>query len=190
MSDRVPAPEFSHPVRIDAVLRTSGRPVTLDADAAARAALTKRLGLLDLEKLDARLTLKPSGSRKVKVTGTVSARVVQPCVVSLEPVTTEIEAEIALRLVPEEEVTADAGLLEDEDDVQPYDGDTVDLGEIVTQTLSLHLPDFPRAPSAQWADRIEDDGDGRDRTAEDGARENPFAKLAVLKGGKDEGGKT
>ena len=65
-----------------------GRYVRLVPTEAERTAIAKRLGLLGLPSFEGKVHLRPTkgGGRGVKVTGAFSAKVVQACVVSLEPV--------------------------------------------------------------------------------------------------------
>jgi uncharacterized metal-binding protein YceD (DUF177 family) len=110
---------------------------------------------------------------RVYVTGRFEAAVDQMCVVSLEPFHDTIAGEI------EEEffLTDDPASIEvdvDEHSAEPWSADTLDLGEIVVQNLSLMLDPYPRASNAALSD-LE-----YEPAAEDTAS-GPFAALSRLK---------
>lgn len=141
-------PEFSRPVGVNTLPR-GGRTIAIEADEAERAALARRFGLLALDDFKARLTLTAGRGDTVVVTGTLTAAVVQRCVVTLDPVPAAVEDEI-------EAVFADAaGRDEAEIEVDPLAAEAeplvdgrIDLGELAAQHLSLALDPYPRAPDA------------------------------------------
>ncbi len=143
--------EFSRPFRLDS-LGHEGVTRRLEATEPERAALAKRLDLMALEHLEAVLALRWSVGGILRLDGHLSARVVQRCVVTLEPVVQEIEEDIALRFsrFAEEEIAAgdeETGL--DPDAPEPLPPEGLDLGEEVAQALSLALDPYPRAPGAE-----------------------------------------
>jgi len=143
-------PEFSRPERVDTI-GDRERPVTIEADAAERAALAKRFGLLAVESLSAALALHREASGIV-VRGRVRGRVRQACVVTDEPVEAEIDEPLALRFVTDGAPEAEEVELGAEDlDTVPLEGGAIDLGEAVAETLALGLDPFPRAPGAEAA---------------------------------------
>jgi uncharacterized metal-binding protein YceD (DUF177 family) len=166
-------PEFSRPFRLDE-LGSAPRIVTIEADAAERAALAKRFGLLAIDRLAADAQLIREGDI-VRADGTLAADVVQACVASGEPVAAAITEGFSLRFVPAghehdaEEVELEEGELDEVD----YEGGTVDLGEAAAQTLALALDPFPRAPNAD--EKLRDAGVIGEQDA------GPFAALKVLK---------
>lgn len=168
-----PAPEFSRPFRLDSL---GHEPVTrrLEAGAEERAALARRFDLLALDRLEAEVTLRWGAGGILHLQGHLSAQVVQRCVVTLEPVTQQVEEEIALRFsrfaeaeMAEEE--AETGL--DPEAPEPLPPEGLDLGEEVAQALSLGLDPYPRAPGATLDPAAGEAGQG------------PFAALAGLKPG-------
>jgi len=70
-----------------------GKPVRFDLrpDAEARVALADRLALSDLRKLRFAGELAPQGERDWRLEAHLGATVVQPCRVTLVPVTTRID---------------------------------------------------------------------------------------------------
>ncbi len=86
-----PAPEFSRAVPVES-LEDGGTVIDIEADADERAALARRFGLLAVDSLTAKVGLTPVDVGRVRVHGALAAEVTQACVVTLEPVTTRVEA--------------------------------------------------------------------------------------------------
>lgn len=164
-----PQAELSRIVRLDRV-PARGMDVAVVASAAERAALAKRFDLLELPALRADAAVRPGLGGVWTVTGQLRAEVVQACVVTLEPVAQSIEETFDLRFAAGAHKAADAVV--DPDAPEPLEGDTLDIGAIVADHLSLALDPFPRAPGAQYQPAPE--------PAE--AKPNPFAALEQLKG--------
>jgi uncharacterized metal-binding protein YceD (DUF177 family) len=148
----VSAPEFSRPVRLD-TLGADPRPVTIEAEAAERAALAKRFGLVAIERLSADACLARRGT-EITASGRLAAAVVQSCVASGEPVDAVVDEPFELvfrpppsEIRPDEEVE----LNEAELDIVFYEGGSIDIGEAVAETMALSLDPFPRAPGADEA---------------------------------------
>ncbi len=141
-------PEFSRPVRLDA-LGSDDRATTIEAAAAERIALAKRLGLLSLDLLNADVALHP-GAQGIEARGKMRAMGVQACVVTGDPVPFTVTEDFAVRFVAEGDPGGEeeVELSEADLDVVEHDGNVIDLGEAVAQTLSLALDPFPRGPAA------------------------------------------
>ena len=177
------APEFSRIVRLNE-LGDGRRERHIAADEAERAALARRFGLIALDRLEATLTLAPD-PLGVRVTGTLSAALAQPCVATGDPVPAALDLPFALLFVregeaaaPDPEAIADEIELSDEDcDVLPLDGERIDIGEAVAQSLALGLDPYPRSPDADA--RLKDLGVLSEEEA------GPFAALAALRGKGD-----
>ena len=122
------------------------------------------------------------GTFPYRVSGVVSAHVVQNCVVSLAPVTSDLEEEFDLLLVPEIEDEAPEPEFEDEE-IETYVGNTVDLGEIGAIELALALDPYPRAPGVTITDLGPGGSDkGYEINKEEHIGQNrPFEALAALK---------
>lgn len=161
-----------------------GRYVRLAPSEVERMAIAKRLGLLGLPSFEGKVHLRPTkgGGRGVKVTGILSAKVVQACVVSLEPVEGEVAEEFEAEFGPVEEAVNVELTLEDEDPVEPFEDRGIDIGELAVQHLSLSLDPYPRAEGVAVDDLLK--GDGGKKAAEVvtlNAPSGPFAELAKLK---------
>ncbi len=78
-------------------------------DAAGRAAIAAELGLSDLRKLRLAGRMVPVGRTDWRLEATLGATVVQPCVVTLDPVVTRIERRGAAHLDRRPDRTGGAG---------------------------------------------------------------------------------
>jgi uncharacterized metal-binding protein YceD (DUF177 family) len=169
-SDKLPAPPWQVPVAVDDVPET-GQHFDLVADAGVRAAAARLAGLRDLPRLAARFDVKRHDAGGLHVTGVVSATVGQNCVVTLEPLTNEVEEAIDLVFVPKEPPSQEEAETEPRDvkwgDPEPLIGGIVDLGALVTEFLILGFDPYPRKPDAVFEPP-------QSLTAEEG----PFAALA------------
>lgn len=174
------------PVPLDRIGRQS-LTVEFEADDATRKALAERFGLLGIPEFRAKATLRRRRDTGwIELKGTLSARVLQECVVTLEPVEGEIEAEIDELFDdnPGQDRGDDERIEIDLDPVaeepEPLESDELDVGDVIAQILSLSIDPYPRAPGVQAPRKA---GNG----AEDGAGDNdetaasPFAALALLK---------
>lgn len=145
------ASEFSRPVKLDTI-GDRPRDLAVEANEAERAALTARFGLAALDSLsgDVRFHKTAAG---IRAGGTIRAKVAQPCIATREPVPQTIEERFDLLFVPaatesgEDEIELSAA----DCDIVEHDGQAIDLGEALAQTLSLALDPFPRAPGADAA---------------------------------------
>jgi uncharacterized metal-binding protein YceD (DUF177 family) len=177
MSKPASSQPWSVPLAVQGVT-PDGQRRRLEADAAVRAAVAQLAGVPEIVRLTADVTAAPHGSDGVHVTGRVSAIVGQICVVTLEPMQSEIDEAIDLLYLrdppdrtPESsgDDDNDAGNLGDER-IEALEGDTIDLGAIVTEFLLLGIDPYPRKAGAVFAP-----------PAADETTANPFAALAALK---------
>ena len=139
--------EFHRSLR-HAAVTPQGRHERLEATPGEREALARRLGLLGLDAFSAEIHLAPAPGQAIRARGTLSARVVQECVVTLEPVSQSVEAAIDWRILPPGEEPSDE-LDEGPDEIESEPDGTTDLGEALVQELALSLDPYPRAPGAE-----------------------------------------
>ena len=163
-----------------AVVAETGEHKDLVADADTRAAIARIAGLRELPRLEASFHLLPHSGGGLRVTGRVSATVGQTCVVTLEPLSNDVEEEIDLLYMPTAEAAAatddepEAEAEPKSDGPEPLVGGTVDLGALATEFLLLGLDPYPRKPGAVF-------DAPRDNRPEAG----PFAGLAGLMKNRD-----
>ena len=176
-------PELSRIARASEIGIIPRREVVV-ATADECAALAKRFDILALADLAANLSVVRDAAG-IRVTGTLTAHGAQACVVSAEPVAFALAEEIDLRFsdaATSAATPADAEIeLAGTDlDVLPLDGDALDLGEAMAQSLGLALDPYPRAPAdgrAAAARFVISEADAAAIAAADKARANPFAAL-------------
>lgn len=178
MRDSGARPEFSRAVPLTQV-RDTPRACPLRATPAECDALAKRFGLERMAHLEATVDLwrTPAG---VRLQGHLRADVVQACVVSGAPVASHVDVPVDLVFSAAsagEEIEVDDG-----PDRVDLNGDTVDLGEAVAETLFLALDPYPRADPATLAAarrRLVSEEDAEERAA---TSVTPFAVLRGERG--------
>ena len=169
-------PEFSRIVAIERIgTRWQSHDVT--ASDAERAALARRFALVELPALSAEVRLRRArAGRYVEIEGSLQARVVQSCVITLDPVEAALDEPFTLLLGPiggaEAPAPATSDLIIDLDEPEPLDGDEIDIGELVAQQLSLALDPYPRTAGAADAGASAAEG-----AASGPAVERPLAAL-------------
>ncbi len=167
-------PEFSRTIKVDQIKRLTGVS-HIEADQAERAALMRRFGLSSLDRLEADYDLtEDQGAIVAK--GRVRATLAQPCVATGAPVQEVIDSEMLLRFVEEgsdmvagEELELDA---QDHDTIG-FDGQVIDMGEAVAETMALAMTPYPRSPEA--------DAVLREAGVMSEEQASPFAALLSLK---------
>jgi len=174
--------EFSRPVPTKDIGEVEISEV-IEATAAERTALAKRFGLLALERLTAECRVRRESDKIIRVAGKFQAQLAQTCVVTLEPVASDVENSFSLLFSEDAELNTSASEilveLDEEDPPEPIPPGGIDLGELVAEQLALDLDPYPRAEGAELKQL--DQGDGRDGTK---AGESPFSVLESLKGRK------
>ena len=166
---------WSVPVAVDDIPDT-GLHIAIDAPAATRAELAELAAVRELPQLSAVFDLTRQGAG-VHVAGHVSARVGQTCVVTLEPIESDIQEAVDLTFVP---APAGGALAEPksarkrtsggDEPREPLVDGTLDLGALATEFLILGIDLYPRKAGAQFAPpKVADAG------------EHPFAALELLK---------
>jgi uncharacterized metal-binding protein YceD (DUF177 family) len=171
---------WTFPVAVTDVPET-GRRVELVADAAVRAAIAGLAGVVGLPRLEAQFDLTRHGRDGLQVVGRVAATVEQNCVVTLEPMQTNIDESVDLVFTSppgqpgEPGATEQIHALDEDEPPQVLDNGSVDLAAIAMEFLLLGIDPYPRRAGAVFDLPLADD-----------AQAHPFAALAALK--KDLGG--
>jgi uncharacterized metal-binding protein YceD (DUF177 family) len=173
----------SQPVRTATLNLSRGAEFDLHLSAPQLEAMAATLGIVRLRKarFTGRIAAEPGGGWRL--TGHLGATVVQSCIVTLDPVTTRIEEEVARRYLPDYRDPA-AGAEPDDEIELPDDVDTealgpiIDPGAVMTEALALALPLYPRAQSADLAQTAFTEP-GKPAMTDADAR--PFASLASLR---------
>jgi uncharacterized metal-binding protein YceD (DUF177 family) len=171
-AEKSPPAPWRVPVAVDDIAET-GRHFDLIADASLRATIARVAGLRDLSRLEARFDVSRRGAGGLHVAGVVSATVGQNCVVTLEPLTNEVEEAVDLVFVPQRTPAAHDEEAKPKDvkwgDPEPLIDGIVDLGALATEFLILGLEPYPRKPDVVF------------EPPQDAAPDaGPFAALAKL----------
>lgn len=176
-------PEFSFIVHPSAIAEGGKMAVfELEASRAECEALARRFGLLELESFQGTVGLRPERGGGFRLKGHIRARVVQSCVVTLEPVASEIDRPFELLLL--EEGAYEGETIELEDDYDFYSGDAIDIGEIAAEELALSLDPYPRSAEAGAALDPGGADESDEAAGEKARRPGPFEALAALKRNK------
>ena len=158
------------PVRAEDVPET-GLHLILIATDEVRTNLAAFAGLRDLPRLEAVVDVVRHGGG-LRATGRVRATAGQSCIITLEPVETEIDEAFDVKFAPAG--AADAGTSnnagEAGDPPETMVDGTADIGTVATEFLLLGIDPYPRKPGAVF-----------DRPADSVTGEGPFAALAKLR---------
>ncbi len=147
------------------------------ASAEERARLAAALAIPEIARLTARYAIRPGAGGRYRLSGSIGAEAIQECVVTLAPVPGKIEEKFEAEFWPKaalpEPSREDVEVLSGAE-IEPLDGDAIDVGRIVYETLAAALDPYPRAPDAafDWRDPAE---------GETSAPASPFAALEALK---------
>jgi hypothetical protein len=127
----------------------------IEAGAAERGALATLAGLREVSSARASFDLTPIRDGRVHVVGTVSARVGQTCVVTLDPIDNMIEEAIDLIFAPASQIEELAATVDDTaddseipDPPEPIEGGIIDVGRLATDALLLGIDPYPRKADA------------------------------------------
>jgi uncharacterized metal-binding protein YceD (DUF177 family) len=172
------ADPWSVPIVVDQIPDTGLRR-EFEARPATRAAMADVAGLREILFARAWLDVTPKGGGRVQVAGRVQARVGQTCVVSLDPIESEIDEAIDLIFAPPGQVPEMAALVDDAaesdteipDPPEPIVNGVIDLGRVATDALFLAVDPYPRKPDAVFEAPV---------VAED-PEDHPFAALKALR---------
>lgn len=164
-------------IRVD-TMPPMGRELKLSVGEEDRARIASLLDVTEVQALEVSLhAVKFRGG--MRVTGRLTASVVQPSVVTLDPVRQEISEPIDRVFLPDSEKphgpTANAEIfvdLEGEDVPDRFEGPEADLSSLIIETLALAIDPYPRA-----------EGESLDALglAQPDEEESPFASLKSLK---------
>lgn len=159
-------------------LPEAGTDVPLSPTAKERAGLARWAGVDSLEALKGSVHLKKLGAGHFSYEARFTAEIVQPCVVTLEPVRTHIEREFKRLFQIDENArkTSEKRIVQlsskaEEEDVETLSSPVLDIAAPVLEELSLAIDPYPRAPGAAF----------QAPSDEKGSADTPFAVLKSLK---------
>ena len=162
--------------------------VLISPNADEKQRLCQRLGLESIQELKADIQIgHPSGASAYHIHGHISGEITQNCVVSLEPVVNRVDesfdawfadpdSAVSIAKVRHEKDMerghGEVEMLDEQDDPEAIIDGKIDLGEVVTQFLSLSIDPYPHAEGAAFEGK-NDQQDGDDEPSVN----NPFAAL-------------
>ena len=120
----------------------------------------------------------PFGGSDWQLEGHLGATVVQPCVVTLDPVTTRIETEVLRRYVLDHAEPEEPEVEMPEDDTVEPLGSWIDPGQVMMEALALAIPDYPRKEEVALGEMVHTEPGKKAMTDEEA---KPFAGLAALR---------
>lgn len=178
--------EWTHYLDADEVTGEKMR-LTITPDSEARKNLIRRLGVLGFDSIKADLELqREQGGLVVHVKGHIKANLQQSCVVTLEPIETKVDENfeawfadtqqaVALAKVKHDKqvkANGETPILEESEDPEPIVDGKIDLGELVTQHLSLAITPYPHKEGVHY-----EYGDDEPEKVPEAFKSNPFAAL-------------
>lgn len=146
-----------------------------------RRAIAAFLEIVSVDALSASVTISRWSSAGVEVNGQLRAKVVQSCIVTLDPVVQSIDDPFHRTFLPpharkvEPRTVAEAEVIvqfDEEDPPDDLEGPVLDLGPLIVEQLALALDPYPRADGATLSDEF---------AAGEARKDSPFANLARLK---------
>ncbi|MEL6999332.1 MAG: DUF177 domain-containing protein [Pseudomonadota bacterium] len=160
--------------------RGTATPFDLNPDRQTCVEIARQMGLSALNALRCKGELTPGRKDGWRLTARLTAKVVQPCVVTLDPVEQSIDLKIVRELLPASEDNDEVDLVLDPDaeDEPDYFEDDIDPGAICLEELALALDPYPRAPGVDPTETLVTPPGADPLDAE---ALKPFAKLAELK---------
>ena len=170
------APEFSRLVSISDI-KTAEMRLNVTASRLECGALAERFSLEDLESLEAQLIFSNSSSGGVlELDASFIADIIQICIVTLRPIKKHLDGEFHCTIVKEDTIDKDPVEVFEFEDVDPAEvciNGSFDVGELVSQQLSLEIDPFPRAEGVVFQH------EHSSCSEQEMGRENPFK---ILKG--------
>jgi len=170
----VPNP-WSYPVAVSKI-PDAGQHITLEADDQQRAELARIGGLQNVSRATATFDLFHRRSGAVELTGRVTARVGQICVVTLEPLENDVDEAIEVIFAEPDTAAAAPRPKSEDDDEEPdppelIENGVIDIGKLAADMFFLGIDPYPRKPDAVF--EVEQD--------DDDPEQHPFAALKALK---------
>ena len=160
-------------------LPKKGQMIKYSANEAERGAIAQAYDLLAVESFDVECLVAPWKGDGVKLSGTIVAKIDQPCAVTAEPLKQVVTEDIDFIYLPEGSRLLRPPTIEDHelvldplsDDVpEPFTGDSINLAAAWLETFALGIDPFARIDGAEF------EAEGLDQK-----RDSPFSVLANLK---------
>lgn len=169
---------WSFPVAV-AQLPEAGLHQILEPTPAQRDLIAAAAGVNAVTHVKATIEVAPSVGGRINVTGRVQARVGQTCVVTLDPIESDVDEAIDAVFAPPSQIPVSAkSIQKDEGETfeipnqpEPIVNGVIDLGQLALEFLVLGIDPYPRKAGVAFSPP---------QTPED-PDEHPFAALKALK---------
>ena len=171
-------PPSATALQVSDLSQTEENSFALRPEADVLASMAEELGISALRKLSFAGAITPLGKQDWQLNGKLGATVVQPCVVTLEPVTTRIDVSVTRHFVRDFEEPDDEEVEMPEDDSSEPLGKWIDPAQVMIEALALELPEYPRKGDAELGQLVHAEPGQKPMTDEDA---RPFAGLGALR---------
>ncbi|HUS53642.1 MAG TPA: DUF177 domain-containing protein [Thermohalobaculum sp.] len=177
---------FQRPMVVARIRRDVETPFRISADAGELKALARYLNVDRIDRLSLAGFISATGKVGWRVRGRLVAKLEQSCVVSMAPVPSRHDVEVERRYLPAGHILPEHEVLvtvDDEDTPDPFIH-SIDLAQLAIESLVLMIDPYPRAAGAELGEINVSPPGVAPLT---GDANQPFASLAILKGGPTQG---
>jgi uncharacterized metal-binding protein YceD (DUF177 family) len=157
-----PRGPFSRPLRIHDVPDKTGQDRRIEASAAECAAIAEDSGLPAVASLVADFHIARQANGHFEVTGHLKAAVTQICVVTLEPFDSILSQDVSIAFALPAHPSRDQGergksvevvdFADADDPPDPIVDNTIDLGAVALEFLTLARDFYPKKPGVHFAE--------------------------------------
>ena len=166
---------FTHIVSLEQLKREIEYEFNLVCSKDDLSQLTSKLNVLVAKKASISGTLKLQTANQIFLEGNVTAKLIQPCSLTLEPIITNISKKVLRTFTIKSEKNVPIKKSSFELTEKSFDNDLIldeiNLGDVLMETISLETPDYPKKSGASLPVTR------RSKSAPD----NPFSILSKLK---------
>ncbi|WP_208440579.1 YceD family protein [Bartonella raoultii] len=144
---------LTYPVSVRS-LPVKGTRVYICANQRECAHLAKNHALVEVKSCEGKFHIFPWKKRGVRIKGLLQARIIQLCVITLEPLENILHEKIEVVFVPEDSNLLKPNILEDtgelfldaegQDTPEVFSGDKIDIGAIMEEFFELSINHYPR----------------------------------------------
>ena len=166
---------FSYIISLEQIKREIECEFNLVCSKDALRELPKKLNVIEAKKASFNGYLKLQVANQIVLCGTVKAKLIQPCSLTLEPMVTTIYKQLARTFFVGTNENKPMKKSVSELTEKSFDNeiilDQINLGDVLMETISLETPDYPKKSGASISLAPTESID----------RENPFSILSKLK---------
>ena len=143
---------FTHMVSLDQLKREIEYKFDLFCSEDDLHQLTDKLNVLEAKKACIKGTLKLQSATQIFLEGIVTAKLIQPCSLTLEPIITNISKKVLRTFTVKSKKNTRIEKSTFELTGKSFDNDIItdeiNLGEVLMETVSLETPDYPKKSGA------------------------------------------